>query len=54
MREMLAAVSPSIDAMIAESGVEHLELSIPDEPGITLSVDVDELQHALGSIDPGR
>jgi acetyl esterase/lipase len=41
VREMLATVSPSIDAMIAGSGVEHVELSVPEQPGtpgITLSV----------------
>jgi hypothetical protein len=38
VREMLATFSPSIDAMIAGSGLEHIELSVPGEPGITLSV----------------
>jgi acetyl esterase/lipase len=41
VREMLAEVSPSIDAMIAGSGVEHVELSVPEQPdgpGTTLSV----------------
>jgi acetyl esterase/lipase len=41
VREMLATFSPSIDAMITGSGLEHVELSVPespDGPGITLSV----------------
>src|SRR3954469_17962915 len=38
MRETLATVSPSIDATIAGSGVEHVGLSVPQEPAVTLSV----------------
>jgi acetyl esterase/lipase len=41
VREMLATFSPSIDTVIAGSGLEHAELSVPespDRPGITLSV----------------
>jgi acetyl esterase/lipase len=41
VRETLARFSPSIDTVIAGSGLEHVELSVPespDQPEITLSV----------------
>lgn len=38
VREMLASISPSIDATIAGSGLEHVELTVTEEPEIALSV----------------